>query len=364
MAALSPQDVDELLAVEELQLNADDIKQSEAAVASAAAASEPHNVADCAPCHAKKDGPFTIVRKEDGEVGSRDTVPVKEAWGFWCSADHKPIKVRGPKYLVDKKKIDSSPFVFALAYNDVSTMDEKYPPANFSNRQDSFVRHCPYPYPNPPANPSRPFFFVVNLMIPGPPSYSNVSFFLAPSHITGYNSERVKKLQSIVEDEKKTYADKPKGDLAEHEKRIVARLMSESSQMNYATPFERLLDLFLVAPDSWKQSRFKFIPRVEDGAWIVRKGVGTQPAILGNKLTQTYYANQELNYMEVCVDVASSKVGSSLFKLCKGYATTLVMDMCFLFEAQDSSELPEALLGGVRIGNADLRHARQAKNKE
>ena len=46
--------------------------------------------------------------------------------------------------------------------------------------------------------------------------------------------------------------------------------------------------------------RFKFIPRVVEAPWVVRKGVGTQPAILGNKLLQTYHTDAKLNYLEVC----------------------------------------------------------------
>lgn len=36
-----------------------------------------------------------------------------------------------------------------------------------------------------------------------------------------------------------------------------------------------------------------------DGGWIVKKVVGGRPAILGQKITQYYYKNEELNYIEV-----------------------------------------------------------------
>ncbi len=36
-----------------------------------------------------------------------------------------------------------------------------------------------------------------------------------------------------------------------------------------------------------------------DGGWIVKKVVGGRPAILGQKITQYYFKNEELNYMEV-----------------------------------------------------------------
>lgn len=53
--------------------------------------------------------------------------------------------------------------------------------------------------------------------------------------------------------------------------------------------FDILLDRFLNGTDAFRTSRFKFIPRVIEGNWVVKRSVGTTPAILGNKLTQTYY---------------------------------------------------------------------------
>lgn len=39
----------------------------------------------------------------------------------------------------------------------------------------------------------------------------------------------------------------------------------------------------------------------------------------------------------------------------KGYATALVIDLCFLLEAQTEEELPEYIMGSVRLINPDLR---------
>jgi hypothetical protein len=57
---------------------------------------------------------------------------------------------------------------------------------------------------------------------------------------------------------------------------------------------------------------------------------------------------------EVDVDVTSSVVGTRILKLCKGYATSLIIDLMFLLEGQMPDELPERLIGGVRIMRADL----------
>jgi len=65
--------------------------------------------------------------------------------------------------------------------------------------------------------------------------------------------------------------------------------------------FRKLLHAFMTGNDEYRKGRFKFIPRAVEAPWIVRKAVGTQPAILGNKLTQTYHADPKLNYLEASI---------------------------------------------------------------
>jgi len=55
----------------------------------------------------------------------------------------------------------------------------------------------------------------------------------------------------------------------------------------------------------------------------------------------------------VDVDVGSSKVGGQIFRLVKGYAKSVVIDFHFLIEGQAPDELPEQLLGGVRLHRLD-----------
>ena len=44
--------------------------------------------------------------------------------------------------------------------------------------------------------------------------------------------------------------------------------------------YERLLQHFLTGPETFCDKRFKLIPSVEEGPWLVKKGVGNTPAIL------------------------------------------------------------------------------------
>jgi len=138
---------------------------------------------------------------------------------------------------------------------------------------------------------------------------------------------------------------------------FVAYFAAKQGVLDKDTPFSRLFNAFIDGTDAFRQSRFKFIPCVTKGPYLVRSMVGSTPAILGNKLTQTYFRGD--NYFEVCVDVGSSTVGGSLLKLVKGYLTCLTFDMCFLLEAQSEDELPEVSLGTLRFSNVDLRMAQK-----
>jgi hypothetical protein len=115
------------------------------------------------------------------------------------------------------------------------------------------------------------------------------------------------------------------------------------------------MQAFIEGDAAKRTSRFKFIPRVHEGSWMVRKGVGQTPVIMGNKLTQTYHSDKAGNYIEVAIDVGSSSVAGSVLKLVQSYAKTIAVEMNFLLEAQSEKELPEVMWGGVGISHIDLK---------
>jgi len=79
-------------------------------------------------------------------------------------------------------------------------------------------------------------------------------------------------------------------------------------------------------------------------------------------MTQTYYYDQKLNYFEVDVDVGSSSVARSILNLVRGYARSVIIDFHFLIEGQKDDELPEQILGGVRLSNVDYTKFPEAKD--
>lgn len=111
--------------------------------------------------------------------------------------------------------------------------------------------------------------------------------------------------------------------------------------------FDRMLKDFISKDDAYRNSRFKIIPSVTEGYFIARRAIGSKPAILGRKITTEYYAGD--NYFEICVDVGSSTVAESLMGVVKSYASSMVLDLAFLFEAAKRDELPERILGATRF---------------
>ena len=118
--------------------------------------------------------------------------------------------------------------------------------------------------------------------------------------------------------------------------------------------FEKLFQTFLDSDDTYKDNHFKFIPNVPDGPFIVRFAVGNTPALIGNKLKQVYHANPEQGYLEVDIDIGSSKIAEKLMDLAMDNAANLAIEFFFVIQGDDESVLPERLVGGVRVVQPDV----------
>eukprot|EP00536_Pseudo-nitzschia_multiseries_P016090 jgi/Psemu1/299176/fgenesh1_pm.1019_\ len=148
---------------------------------------------------------------------------------------------------------------------------------------------------------------------------------------------------------------------------------------NGQTPFGRIMNKFMFGEsDAFRNNAFKLIPRIVEGNYVVRKGVGTKPAILGKKIKQYFirggggasgttnndgdeddYDNDNDidndRYFEIIVDIASDPVAKRITKLCLGCIKTIVVDMMFALEGYDESTLPERIFGGATIKNLDFK---------
>jgi len=198
--------------------------------------------------------------------------------------------VRGPNYLKDRVKIPSLPTRMQQVQ-----LEWLYFPKN----PVQFVSKLKHGYvqKHQANRKDRPFMFVINFMIPSIGNY--VSYFV--------------KRQGV-----------------------------------HDSVFDKMLEEFCNAEDdAYRNERFKLIPGVLKGSYVVRNFVGRTPAIIGKKLTTSYHKGS--NFFEVSIDVGSSRIGRSIMGAVKGYATTLVLHMAYLIESKTPEELPERVLGGIDI---------------
>lgn len=117
-----------------------------------------------------------------------------------------------------------------------------------------------------------------------------------------------------------------------------------------------LLYRFVHGDDAFRNARFKIVNRIVKGPWIVKAAVGNYAAcLLGRALTCNYHRGE--NYLEIDVDIGSSAIASAILHLALGYVTAVTIDMGFLVEAQTEEELPEKLIGAVRVAQMEMSAA-------
>ncbi|RHY51470.1 hypothetical protein DYB38_012046 [Aphanomyces astaci] len=212
--------------------------------------------------------------------------------GIGGAAPHVVQKLKTS--LPEKKKSPSKKARFRLVGVDLFAFDNEKERYNLANRPGSHVQTAPG------------FTFIINMIIPSPNNLSMV-FYFQPDSPT---------------------------------------LLDENS------PFSDLLADFLDGDDAFRNSRFKLIPTVVEGTFIVKQAVGSVPTLLGNKLSCPYHRGP--NYFEVDIDISSNSVANTVVGMVKGVTKVLVVDLAFLLESQSEEELPEAILGTVRLQNVSL----------
>ncbi|CAI0376575.1 unnamed protein product [Linum tenue] len=121
-------------------------------------------------------------------------------------------------------------------------------------------------------------------------------------------------------------------------------------------PTGSLLHRFVNGDDEYRNQRFKIVNRIVKGPWLVRKTVGNYSAcLLGKALTCNYHRGA--NYLEIDVDIGSSAIATAILHLALGCVTSVTIDMGFLVEAQEEEELPERLIGAVRVCQMEMSSA-------
>jgi hypothetical protein len=125
-------------------------------------------------------------------------------------------------------------------------------------------------------------------------------------------------------------------------------------------PHERTIIRFLTGDDELRQSKFKLIPTCIEGPWAVKQMVAGKPAIIGKRLPVDYKYHPAdpsrglAECFEADLDIsASDPVGKRVVKMCRSYMTSVTVDIGIVIEALEEDELPEQMLGCVRLHKLD-----------
>ena len=104
-----------------------------------------------------------------------------------------------------------------------------------------------------------------------------------------------------------------------------------------------------------RDQTFKLIPKCVDANWVVKRAVGGTPAILGKKLKQHYH--RQKHYFELDIDIGSDAIAAGVVRLALGYAKSIVVDIAYVLEGKTQAELPESVMGTIRVKNIDMASA-------
>ncbi|XP_019181698.1 PREDICTED: protein ENHANCED DISEASE RESISTANCE 2-like isoform X1 [Ipomoea nil] len=216
----------------------------------------------------------------------------------WTAPGGSGFVIRGKTYLKDSTKVKGGDPMFKLIAVDWYKIE---------NNLTKVALH-PKCLVQSEVAKKIPFIFIINLMVPAKPNYSLVLYFAADKPVTK----------------------------------------------------DTLLDKFRDGTDTFRDSRFKLIPSIIEGHWMVKRAVGTKACLLG-KAVKCYYLRED-NFLEIDVDIGSSSVARSVIGLVLGYAASLVVDLAILLEGKEESELPEEILGTVRLNRVTVDSAVQLDN--
>ncbi|ESQ44512.1 hypothetical protein EUTSA_v10003438mg [Eutrema salsugineum] len=211
----------------------------------------------------------------------------------WNSPSGMGFMIRGKTYLKDNAKVMGGEPLLTLISVDWLKVDKAV---------DNIGLHPKCLVQSEPGK-KLPFILVISLQVPSKPNYCLVLYYAA---------------------------DRP---------------VSESSS----------LGKFVNGSDSYRDARFKLIPSIVQGYWMVKRAVGTKACLLGKAVTCRYLRKD--NFLEIDVDIGSSAVARSVIGLVLGYVTSLIVDLAILIEGKEETDLPEYVLGTVRLNRIELDSA-------
>ncbi|KAJ8438412.1 hypothetical protein Cgig2_004522 [Carnegiea gigantea] len=212
----------------------------------------------------------------------------------WAAGDPSSFLIRGESYLQDQQKVKAKNTLLQMVGADWLKSDQRED--DIASRHGSMVQKYA-------AQGGPEFFFVVNIQVPGVTTYNVALYYMTKTPLSEIP----------------------------------------------------LLEKFVNGDDAYRNSRFKLIPYISKGSWIVKQSVGKKACLVGQALEMRHIRGK--NYLELDIDVGSSTVARGVVSLVLGYLNNLVVEMAFLIQGNTEEELPERLLGTCRINHLDVSRA-------
>jgi Protein ENHANCED DISEASE RESISTANCE 2, C-terminal len=242
---------------------------------------------------------------EGAEIGSQ--------LNCWSKPDASEFLVRGPQYLMDKKKVPSEDYLFPcrgvdLFLTDACPQDVGRNPGVMGGR----LRELPT--------------FIINFRLPW-------------GVLLLYCEIPAKFLPFVGSSTAVTLTDELK------------------AALNEMTPGERTAARWLMGDTTHKNKSLKIVPVVVDGPWVVKGVVGGKPALIGAKLPISYASQpaegKEALYLEADLDIASSSAARGILSVARSYTQVLTLNLGFVIQGNEPDELPEQMLTGARLHGID-----------
>ena len=147
--------------------------------------------------------------------------------------------------------------------------------------------------------------------------------------------------------------------------------------VNFLLPFGNFVTYFTIPEDMpenilniwnkfkngdqlYRDARFKLLPVVIEGPWIVKKavGAGTAPALLSQSIPLQYYFTHETDkkkgIYEIDVIITASRIAKGILNVVKSHTDRLTIALGFIIEATTEAELPEIVLGSCQLHSLNL----------
>lgn len=135
---------------------------------------------------------------------------------------------------------------------------------------------------------------------------------------------------------------------------------------NTLTVPEQTMAKWLMGDNDYKNERLKLIPLVAEGPWVVRKLVTGTPAIIGKKLpvqhvlypgstnSSCHHHQTQQPLIMSTLDIGSgSATAKRIVSVCRRYMSALTVDIGLVIQGETQEELPEQMLGSIRIHGPD-----------